>query len=91
MVKPSGGFPLQYRPLIAEAFGRGAEARMSIHDQAHRLTVKRLDHVDSCYVSRFCKVCSYVIPEVHNIKDLRWAVSDVITSNYYFYKVVVLV
>ena len=46
---------------------------------------------DSCYVSRFCKVCSYVIPEVHNIKDLRWAVSDVITSNYYFYKVVVLV
>ena len=61
---------------------------MSIHDQAHRLTVKRLGHVDSCYVSRFCKVCSYVIPEVHNIKDLRWAVSDVITSNYYFYKVV---
>ena len=48
---------------------------MSIHDQAHRLTVKRLGHVDSCYVSRFCKVCSYLIPEVHNIKDLRWAVS----------------
>ena len=39
----------------------------------------------------YMTVCSYVIPEVHNIKDLRWAVSDVITSNYYFYKVVVLV
>ena len=64
---------------------------MSIHDQAHRLTVNRLGHVDSCYVSPFCKVCSYVIPEVHNIEDLRWAVSDVITSNYYFYKVVLLV
>ena len=54
---------------------------MSIHDQAHRLTVKRLGHVDSCYVSRFCKVCSYVIPEVHltslrvtiiSIKSLSW-------------------
>ena len=30
-------------------------ARMSIHDQAHRLTVKRLGHVDSCYVSSFVK------------------------------------
>ena len=31
-------------------------ARMSIHNQAHRLTVKRLDHVDiSCYVSPFVK------------------------------------
>ena len=54
-------------------------AKMSIHDQAHRLTVKRLGHVDSCYVSPLCKVCSHVIPEVHNIKDLRWAVSDVTT------------
>ena len=37
-------------------------ARMSIHDQAHYLTVKRLGHVDSYYVSPFCKVRSYVIP-----------------------------
>ena len=55
MAKPSGGFPLQYRPLIVYAFERGAEARMSIHDQAHRLTVKRLGRVDSCYVSPFVK------------------------------------
>ena len=30
-------------------------AKPSIHDQAHRLTVKRLGHVDSCYVSPFVK------------------------------------
>ena len=52
VVKLSGGFPLQYRPLIALAFDRGAVARMSIRDQqAHRLTVKRLGCVDSYYVS----------------------------------------
>ena len=49
---------------------------MSIHDQAHRLTVKRLGHVDSCYVSPFCKACSYVIPEVHNIEDLQYLTSN---------------
>ena len=89
MAKSSGGFPLQYRPLIAKAFERGAVARMSIHDQAHRLTVKRLDLVDSCYVSPFCKVRSYVIPEVHNMKNSRWAVSDVTAGNY-FYRAVFL-
>ena len=30
-------------------------AKPSIHDQAHRLTFKRLGHVDSCYVSPFVK------------------------------------
>ena len=63
-------FPLQYCTLIALVFGRGVVARMSIHDQAPHLTVKRLGHVDSYYMSPFfCKVRSYVIPEVHNIKD----------------------
>ena len=52
VAKPSGGFPLQYRPLIALlAFERGAVARMSRHDQANRLTVKRLGCVDSYFMS----------------------------------------
>ena len=46
-------------------------ARMSIHDQAHHLTVKRLDHVDSCYVSPFCKVHSYVIPRKYIISRIE--------------------
>ena len=52
VAKLSGGFTLQYHPLIALAFDRGAVARMSIHDQqAHRLPVERLGCVDSYYVS----------------------------------------
>ena len=35
------GFPLQYRLFVALSFERGAGARLSRYDQAHRLTVKR--------------------------------------------------
>ena len=48
-------FPLQHCTLIALVFGRGVVAKMFIHDQAHYLTVKRLGHVDSYYVSPFVK------------------------------------
>ena len=45
---------------------------MSIHDQAHHLTVKRLGHVESYYVSPFCKVSSYVIPRKYIISRTEY-------------------
>ena len=51
MVKPSRGFPLQYCGLIALVFESGDVAKLSRHNQAHRLSVKRLGHVDSQFVS----------------------------------------
>ena len=51
---PYHTFPrLQYCVPIALTFERGAVARLSRHDEAHRLTVKRLGHVDGYYVSPF--------------------------------------
>ena len=47
----SRGFPLQYPLLITLAFKRGAGAKLSRHNQAHRLPVKRLGRVDSQFVS----------------------------------------
>ena len=53
VAKPSRGFSLQYRLLIALAFERGTVVRLSRHDQAHRLTVKRLGHVGSHFFVTF--------------------------------------
>ena len=49
--KPSRGFPLQNHLLIALAFERGTTEKLSIYNQAHRLSVKRLGRVDSQFVS----------------------------------------
>ena len=51
--KLSRRFPLQYDRSFALSFKRGALAILSRHEQAHRLTGRRLGCVDSHYVSPF--------------------------------------
>ena len=45
------GIPLQYRLLLALPFERGTVAKLSRENQAHRSSVKKLNRVDSQYVS----------------------------------------
>ena len=45
------GFPLQYHLLITLAFERGVVAKLSRHNQAHRLSVKWMGRVDSQFMS----------------------------------------
>ena len=72
VAKPSRCFSLQYSLLIALAFERNALARLCRHDQAHRLTVKRLGRMDSHYVSPFdnksglTRYRRYPPPELHS-------------------------
>ena len=46
-------FQLQYRLLIALAFEKSVVAKLSRHNQAHRLSVKRLGRVDSQVILLF--------------------------------------
>ena len=75
--KPSRDFLLPYRLLIVLAFERGAVVRLSRHNQAHHLSVKRLGLADSQFVSHF--------ESKYGLKTYRKHPSrPIIRSNQYF-------
>ena len=77
--KLSRGFPLKYHRFIALSFDRGVVARLSRHDEAHSLTVRRLDCVEAikCHLSIVSPVLRHteiappldLHPETHMLEE----------------------